>query len=36
MSTLGLKFDRQKQILDEIIKGHMQIQEATEMWDWLQ
>jgi hypothetical protein len=36
MSTLGLKFDQLKQILDEIIKGHMQIQEATEGWDWWQ
>jgi hypothetical protein len=33
MSTLGLKFHQQKQILDEIIEGHMQIQEATEIWD---
>jgi hypothetical protein len=36
MNTLGLKFDQLIQILDEVIKGHMQIQEATEVWDYRQ
>jgi hypothetical protein len=34
MSILGLKFDQLKQILYEIIKGLMQIQESVEAWDW--